>query len=85
MVVILHTLAYEEPSLVKLLTDCSEAMPRQQKYQNPQAEKASERKRNKEREESGNASAAKQFLKLKWMLANHREEKSSQSHLINNR
>lgn len=50
MVVILHTLAYtyEKPSLVKLLTDCSEAMPRQQKYQNPQAVK--EREKETERE-----------------------------------
>lgn len=45
MVVILHTLTYtyEKPSLVKLLTDCSEAMPRQQKYQNPQAAKEREK------------------------------------------
>lgn len=51
VVVILHTLTYtyEKPSLVKLLTDCSEAMPRQQKYQNPQAAKMREKETKRER------------------------------------
>lgn len=45
MVFILHILAYEKPSLVKVLPDLSEAMPRQQKYQNPQAAKEKEKQR----------------------------------------
>lgn len=42
---ILHILAYEKPSLVKVLPDLSDAMPRQQKYQNPQAAREKEKQR----------------------------------------
>lgn len=74
MVVILHSLTvhtHEKPSLVKLLTDCSEAMPRQQKYQNPQA--AKERKKTKrEGGHRGKVLDENQFLQLKWILPNNR-------------
>lgn len=47
---ILHILAYEKPSLVKVLPDLSEAMPRQQKYQNPQAAREKEGDEEKHRD-----------------------------------
>ncbi len=74
---ILHILAYEKPSLVKVLPDLSDAMPRQQKYQNPQAAREKEKQRDgrSQREESGSVSAEEQFFKLKWMLPNDRGKK----------
>jgi len=75
VVVILHSLTvhtHEKPRLVKLLTDCSETMPRQQKYQNPHAEK--ERKKKKQRE-GVFFKAENQFLKLKCVLPTNRGEK----------
>lgn len=55
-------------------------MPRQQKYQNPQAAKEREKKKQREGGHRGKVLADNQFLKLKWMFPNNRGGKNSQTY-----